>query len=195
MKKALLSVAVVAVLAGAAACTNSTGGKLAPQLTFANYQPVTLNVQSTSFVDDFTVKNDPQDVSGQFVLPPGEAIKRYAANRYQASGTGSGQFTIAIEDSRVHVRQIAQNNKVLSWSGVGQEDEYTLFLRLRVTPTPDGVLRSPSTFIRMERTLVMPSSVTLEEREMRQTKFLEKLVADVDVAINKALDETPGIFR
>ncbi len=193
MKKILLSAAAVAVLA---ACTNSyPDGMPAPKLTFAQYQPINLNVSSSTAEDAPTIENDPKDVSDQFVMPPGEAIKAYAANRYKATGTGNGTFNIAIEDSRVHIRQIDQQNKALSWSGIGKEDEYTVFLRLRVTPTPDGVLRAPSTMIRMERTLVMPSSTTLAEREMKQTQFLEKLVGDVDVAINRALDQTPGILK
>jgi hypothetical protein len=191
MKKSLMAFAAVAVLA---ACTNMHP-EPSPQLTFANYAPQTLNVQSSDVVEAYQNPNDPQDVSGQFVLAPSEAIKRYAANRFRAGGSPGGSFTISIQDARVHVRQIDQNSKVLKWADVGTEDEYHLFMTLLVTAAPDGFNGRQNTTIKMDRTLVMPSSVTLAEREMRQTKFLEKLIADVDARVTEAMDQTPAIRR
>ncbi len=192
MRKSLLGVAALAVLA-VAGCANNAGPP-APQLTFANYQTINLNVASAGVQDTFINPSDPQNVASQFVVPPAEAIRRYADNRFKANGMGDGFFTIAIEDARVHIRQIDQNNKVLEWSGVGKEDEYRVFIQLKVTPQPSGFSgRNGPTTIKMERTLIMPSSVTLAEREMKQVKFLEKLIADVDVKINDALDLVPAI--
>jgi len=192
MKRNLLGAAAIAVLA-IAGCAGG-GGVPSPQLTFSNYAPIQLNVQSATVGESYLVPNDPKDISGQFVIAPAEAVKRYAANRFNARGTGNGSFTIVIEDARVHLRQIAQNNKVLQWADVGTEDEYRVHMQLRVTPQPDGFNgRMGATTIKMDRTLIMPSSVTLTEREMRQVKFLEKLIADIDVRINETLDATPSI--
>ncbi len=43
--------------------------------------------------------------------------------------------------------------------------------------------------LNFNRTLTMPASVSLAEREMRQLQFLEQLMRDVDVAVSKALAE------
>lgn len=189
MKKKLMAFAAVGVLAS---CANVHPAP-SPQLTFANYAPVTLNAQTAEVVEAYETPNDPQDVSGQFVLAPSEAVKRYAANRWKAGTAPDGTFTITLQDARVHVNQISQNNKVLEWSGVGKEDEYRLMMKVMVTAAPSGFQGRQSTTIKMDRTLVMPSSVTLSEREMRQTKFLEKLIADLDKRINEALDQTPAM--
>ena len=189
MKKILMTAAAVALLVG---CAN-TNASTAPQLTFAHFTPISLNVQSSGVTEAYTNPNDPNDVSSQFVLAPSEAIKRYAANRFKASGAGNGQFTIEIQDSRVHIREIKQQSKVLAWADAGTEDEYHLYLTLRVISAPSGFNGNQSTTIKMDRTLVMPSKVTLAEREMRQVKFLEKLVTDVDGKINEALELTPAI--
>lgn len=188
MRKYLLSAIAVGVLS---ACVSP--GAPAPQLTFANYPQVTLNTASANVVESYANPNDPQDISGQFVLAPAEAVKRYAANRYKAAPASSGDFTITIEDARVHMKQIDQKNKVLEWSGVGKEDEYSVTMRLRVDVQPDGMMGRQTTSIKMDRTLVMPSSVTLAEREDRQTKFLEKLIADIDSRIGDALDQSPAV--
>lgn len=192
MRKTLLGAVALGVLA-IAGCTNIAASP-APQLSFENYTPQSLNVASVSVEDAYILPDDKQDVSGQFVVSPAEAVKRYAAKRFQARGAGSGFFTIAIEDARVHFRQIEQDNKTLKWADIGQEDEYRVFLQLRVTPQPDGFNgRMGATTIKMERTLIMKSGVTLEEREDKQIAFLEKLIADVDAKIQTALDAAPAI--
>jgi len=191
----LAGCAAVVVLSslGGCASTAHVDGAPAPGLTFENFAPMTLNVQEVAVQSKPSVQNDPKDVSLSFVIPPDVAIKRYAARRFAATGMGNGQFTLEIQDARVHFRQIQEDNKVLSWSGIGQEDEYRVFIRVLVTPVPDGAQGRASTLLRMERTLVMPSSVSVADREMRQIKFMETLMDDLDQSIQKALDEVPAI--
>lgn len=193
MKKILMTAAAIAVLAGGVAACANRGASTAPQLTFANYAPITLNVQTTDVTEAYVNPNDPDDVSSQFVLAPAEAVKRYAANRFKAAGTGDGRFTIEIQDSRVHLRQIKQDSKVLAAMDAGTEDEYHVWLVLKVISTPSGFQGSQSTTVKFDRTLVMRSSVTLAEREMKQVQFLEQLIADVDKRIDESLQQTPAI--
>lgn len=193
MNKFLLMAAVAGLALHGCSSTAHVGGLPAPRMTFENYAPIALHVQNINVVEKYEIANDPQDVSSQFVISPSDAVKRYAARRFSGNGMGNGQFNIEIEDARVHMNQIAQNNKVLSWSGVGQEDQYRVFLRLKVTPVPDQVSANASTIIKHERTLVMPSSVTLAEREKRQQEFLETLIADVDKNIVSLLDQVPAM--
>lgn len=193
MNKIVLMAAVASIALYGCASTAHVGGEPAPRMAFENFAPITLQAQSSTVVENYEVRNDPKDVSGQFVVPPSEAVKQYVAKRFPANGMGNGRFLVEIEDARVHLDTIKQQSKVLSWSGVGQEDQYRVFLRLKVTPTPDQVSATGSTIIRHERTLVMPSSVTLAEREMRQLQFLEKLMLDVDTAIVKLIETMPSM--
>jgi hypothetical protein len=194
MKKTLLLASAIGLMTVTGCANSNVAGNAAPQLTFQNYQPITLNVQSATVEEAYLNANDPKDVSAQFVVSPAEAVKRYAAQRFKAQGMGNGFFTIAIEDSRVYLRQIPQQNKVLAWADAGTEDEYRVLLQLRVTPQPDGFNgRIGATTIRMDRTLIMRSGVTLAEREMKQIQFLEQLIADVDARINEALNAVPAI--
>jgi len=192
MKKRYLLSAVAILALSACASTAHVEGAPSPRMTFENFAPMTLNVQAVD-VRGAAIQADPKDVSSQFVIPPDEAIRQYAARRFAAAGMGNGQFTLEIQDSRVHFRQIQEDNKVLSWSGIGQEDEYRVFMKVLVTPVPDGARGHASTLLTMERTLVMPSSVALAEREMRQIKFMEKMIADLDASIQKTLDAVPAI--
>jgi hypothetical protein len=190
-KRFFLSAAAILALS-ACASTAHVDGAPSPSMTFENFSPMTLNVQAIQ-VTQASMASDPKDISVQFVIPPEQAVRQYADRRFSATGMGNGQFTLQIQDSRVHFRQIQEDSKVLSWSGIGQEDEYRVFLRVMVTPLPDGAQGHASTVLTMERTLVMPSSVTLADREMRQIKFMEKMIADLDTSIQKVLDSVPAI--
>jgi hypothetical protein len=189
MKNIFLAFTAMATLA---ACTVAHP-VASPQLTFANYTPIPLNVQSADVAESFKSKTVQGDISGQFVLAPSEAVKRYGANRFKGGVGADGQFTLDIQDSFVTVKQIEQKNKVLGWSGVGKEDEYRVYLQVQVVAQPSGFNGRQSTTIKFDRTLVMPASVTLAEREMRQTRFLEKLISDLDARVNEAIDQTPAI--
>ncbi len=193
MNKFLLLAAVAGIALSGCSSTAHVDGIPGPRMTFENYRPVTLNVAAANVIENYEVMNDPNDVSGQFVVAPSEAIKQYAARRFQANGMGTGSFTIEIEDARVYLNEIDQQNKVLSWSGIGKEDQYRIMTRVKVTPIPDQVNARASTIIKFNRTLVMPASVSLAEREKRQLAFLEQLIADIDAAIIKALDQVPAI--
>ncbi len=194
MNKKILLLSAVAALSVVGCATNShVAGVPGPRMTFENYAPVILNVAASRVIENYEVDNDPKDISGQFVVAPSEAIKQYAARRFPASGIGNGQFTIELQDARMYLNEIEQQNKVLSWSGIGQEDQYRLMLKIKVTPVPNQVNASASTVLKFERTLVMPSSVSLAERERRQLVFLEKLIADIDTGIIRLLDQTPSI--
>ncbi|MFA5591919.1 MAG: hypothetical protein WC989_01215 [Micavibrio sp.] len=179
-------------LIGIAACTS---GPLTPtlQLTFENYQTMPLQVRNVTVQEAYIAADDPDNVASQFVLPPAEAVKRYANKRFSAQGIGDGHLTFVIEDARVHMRQIEQNNRVLSWAGVGKEDEYRVLLQVSITPQPHGTTRVSPSKVRMDRTIVMPSSITLAEREMRQIQFLEKMIADLDAQVQQVLSSVPSI--
>lgn len=194
MNKFILSLMGIAAL-GIASCASTAhvGGIPPAALTFENYQPMTLNVASSTVTEDYAVQNDPKDISGQFILAPSEAVKRYGARRFPASGTGNGQFNISIEDARVYLEELKQPSKALSWANIGTEDRYRLLMRLRVTSLPDHVDAKSSTVLKFERTLVMPASSSLAEREKKQLEFLETLIADIDAAIQRTLDQTPAM--
>lgn len=189
MKTRLLGFAAVCVLG---ACTYAHPEQ-SPQLTFSQFAPIVLNAQNVGIEEGYRGVTDSDDISGQFVLAPSEAVKRYAANRFRPGSAPDGVFTIAIDDARMHLRQLDQKNSVLKWAEVGQQDEYHLYLKVRVLLQPSGFNGVQTTTIRMDRTLVMPSSVTLADREMRQTKFLEQLITDLDKRVNDAIDQAPAI--
>lgn len=186
---------LIASLATLGACTNryADGGPM-PQLTFANMAPVQVDAGKIDFILNTDRAADPADVSSRFVMNPVEALRRYTAQRYVAAGSGQ-TLRIVVEESSVHVREIPQKNKTLQWADIGTEDEYEVNMIVRAVPVSYGGQEGTSMQWKYRRTLVMPQSVSLAERESRQLAFLEKLIADIDASMMEGLKGDMNMVR
>lgn len=176
--------AAVAVLAGCS--STNLDGRPAPQMAFETLTPVPLRVENVDFVLNYNPGADKEDISGRFAISPTEAMRRYTARRYQAMG-GDQTLRVMVEQASMHLREIKQKNSALKWADIGTEDEYELNMTVRVVPIRADRTEGTSAQWKFRRTLVMPQSVSLAEREKRQIAFIEKLIADIDASMMPAL--------
>jgi hypothetical protein len=190
--RALSGVLLLTVsLIGLSACssTPSTQSKPLPELSFTNVTPYHVDAARVEVENKYVPGSDPKDISSTFAVSPDVAVRRYAENRLQPGGT-QGALKLIIEDARVYLTEIEQANQVVNWMGAGKQDQYELFLKLNLYFTDDlGMQTGRKGELNFNRTLTMPASVSLAERELRQMKFMEQLMKDVDVAVSKALSE------
>lgn len=186
MKKPIQILSAVAALSLLAGCSSTNlDGRPMPEFAYQTMRPVALNVNSVDFVLNYNPGADPQDVSGRFVISPTEALRRYTAQRYTAAG-GTQTLRIMVDDASMRLREIKQKNSALKWADIGTEDEYELNMTVRVLPVRSDGTEGTSMQWKFRRTLVMPQSVSLVEREKRQVEFLDKLIADIDASMVKA---------
>lgn len=179
---------------GMTACTSTPVSTKSPQqeLSFTNVPPYHVNAARVEVETRYTAGADPKDVASSWAVSPDVAVRRYAENRLQPSDmpgqTGSLKFVI--EDARVYKTLIQPDNKVVNWVGAGNQDQYEMFLKLALYYTDDmGMQTGRKGELSFNRTLTMPASVSLAEREKRQLQFLEQLMKDVDTGVAKALSE------
>ncbi len=178
-------------LIGLSACssTPSTQSKPLPELSFTNVTPYHVDAAKVEIENKYVPGSDPKDISSTFAVSPDVAVRRYAENRLQPGGT-QGALKLIIEDARVYLTEIEQANQVVNWMGAGKQDQYELFLKLNLYFADDmGMQTGRRGELNFNRTLTMPASVSLTERELRQMKFMEQLMKDVDAAVSKALSE------
>jgi hypothetical protein len=184
----------VAVLAVAGCSSTNRDGKPMPELTFENLPPVTLNASAVDFVLNYNPGEDKQDISSRFVMTPGDALRRYTAHRYVAGG-GDQTLRVMLDQGSIHIRELKQKNSALKWADIGTEDEYELNMAVRVVPIASDRREGTSMQWKFRRTLVMPQSVSLAEREKRQLEFLEKLMADIDKSMMEGLTKNTNLVR
>lgn len=173
------------------ACTSTPGAntKAQPELSFTNISPYHVEASRVDVENKYVPGADPKDISSTFPVSPDIALRRYAENRLQPGGQ-PGALKFIIEDARVYKTLIAPDNKVVNWMGAGNQDQYEVFLKLNLFYANElGMQQGRQGVLNFNRTLTMPASVSLAERELRQLKFLELLMKDVDAAVSKALAE------
>ncbi len=182
---------VTASLLCVTACSSTPGAavKAQPELSFTNISPYHVEASRVEVENKYVPGADPKDISSTFPVSPDIALRRYAENRLQPGGV-QGALKFIIEDARVYQTQIKPDNKVVNWMGAGNQDQYEVFLKLNLFYTDElGMQQGRQGVLNFNRTLTMPSSVSLAEREVRQLQFLDQLMKDVDVAVSKALAE------
>lgn len=176
---------------GATACTTTPVKTTSPQqeLSFTNITPYHVNAARVEVETLYVPGADPKDVASSFPVSPDVAVRRYAENRLQPGGQAGG-LKFIIEDARVYQQQIKPDNKVVNWMGAGNQDQYEIFLKVALYYTDEtGKQSGRKGELAFNRTLTMPASVSLAEREKRQLEFLAQLMKDVDAAVGKALSE------
>ncbi len=183
MKKHLISLLTVIVLSGCA----PSRGLPPPDLTFDNYPTQTITASFINVSRPYDPFADKNDIAMNMAVPPHVALERYLHKRFVADQSETDSLRITIEDGRTTMRQIKQENKLLNATDIGTQDEYTIRMKIKLQPYSSGNIPGAGIEHRFERTLVMPQSVSLAEREMRQVKFLEKMIADMDAKIMGSL--------
>lgn len=183
----LATVSVLSVTACTSAPTSASGPS--PELSFTNITPYHVDAARVDVENTYVPGSDPKDIASTFPVSPDVAVRRYAENRLQPGGQ-RGALKFIIEDARVYQTEIVPDNKVVNWMGAGKQDQYEIFLKLKLHYTDDlGMQEGRQGEISFNRTLTMPASVSLAEREKRQLEFLDQLMKDVDASVSKALLE------
>lgn len=132
------------------------------------------------------------DIAGTLTLPPHVAILDYASNRYVAKG-GSDIFRLVLEQASVTHREIPQQNKWVSWTGLADEDEYRFFIVVSLYRVIPGQYAGPGATLKMDRTLVIPQRKSIAQRESLQRDFVDKIVHDLDDRIQLVVREQLGM--
>lgn len=181
---------LMTVMVGAGCSTAIPPQKVNEQeLSFTQIPPYHVEAARIDVESIYVPGADPRDVASDFPVAPDVVVRRYAENRLQPAGLQGG-LKFIIEDARVYYSQIQQDNKIVSWMGVGRQDQYELFLRLNIYFTDEvGLQQGRQGTLNFNRTLTIPSSASLAEREEQQRAFLEQLMKDVDTAVTRALAE------
>ncbi len=189
-RPAVLSFLCLGVLLGTAACSTTAVAPrtAAPELTFTEISPYMVEAALVDVQTTYQPGADPRDISSRFPVPPDIALKRYAENRLKPGGL-QGQMDFVIEDARVYLQTIKPESTVANWVGAGEQDQYELFIRVRLRETQPGGLPGRQAVLTFNRTLTMPASASLDDREYRQVVFLDALMKDIDAGVTRALQE------
>jgi hypothetical protein len=169
------------------ACSHhpSPRGKPLPDLNYDYLNPYLVfdgrvDVRQSFKADDHTaqaVKN--------FVIAPDKLLQRYGLNRFVVKGSLPVRMVFDLRRATLRQRFV-EKNPVGFLTGANAEF-YTLDILIALSEvTPTGQKKAPYT-ISLIRELRLAENLSLSEREFRQFEFLEKVMRDIDRAVNDIL--------
>lgn len=155
-------------------------------------RPYFVNAQQIIVENRYDPLANAKDVSSTFPTPPDIAIKRYAETRLHHAGA-QGTLRFVIHDASVFKDDMDSEVEVARWLGADRRTRYTAHIRIGLYRDTDSVasgIGAPGAELRAERTLTVPSGLSLDDRDHRVQAFLVQLLADVDNAVTDSLDNT-----
>lgn len=175
-----------AVLCLCACESGRPGGLPLPQMTFAQIQPMPVNVR---LVNASVSESDAVD---DFAIDPGAAAKQYLARRFVAAGN-SGALEINVEKAAVVKTHEAAGNSVAGFLNVGGADAYAVTLIVRFEHLDEGGRVLYGKVLTARRIVRISEHDSLATRERRQMEAMEALFSDLDREIRIAALEDKSL--
>lgn len=175
-----------------AACTSviKKDGQPQPSLTFENYQPIDLNVDTYSVITNYEASRETNDRSSYFPVTPLNGIEMYLNKRFRASEVSAGEhFYVTILDASLPYKLINSENMFLSALDLNQKEEYTINYVLKLEKLNEDGVSQISTVMRYKKSEQFDRSLSLSELEQAYLTFLEGAIAELDDAIIKSMTQ------
>lgn len=171
-------------------------GQPAASLTFDNYQPIDLKVDTYSVITNYEASRESNDRSGYFPMSPLSAIEVYLNKRFRASEVSAKEyFFITILDASLPYKLINSENRFLSALDLNQKEEYTINYVLKLEKLNEEGAVILSTVMRYKKSKQFDRSLSLAELEGAYLKFVEEVVAELDAAIIKSLSQNFRVVK
>lgn len=155
-----------------------------PELTYAHMPKMGFNVAKVEVLSDYQGQTGRPHVELDFPVIPGEALKRWAADRLLAKGrTGTLRFVISnagvIEESLKKDQSFSANFKKL------QSERYNATLEATIEILDDQGQRKAFTTTQVSRARTVPEGITLNDRQQAWFDLAEEVMTD----FNKAMED------
>lgn len=180
----LLLASVLTIALPACASDKPRVNDIPVQMTFAQMQPLPLDVQTV------TVNSAVPDENGTNPLQHAniaDAFKAYAQQRFVGSGgNGAGTLTVTLDETRVSKGMENTDNKWTAWTHMDKVNNYTAFIKVSLRfDAADGSYKTAS--LQQERGMQVPQRATMAERQQLEQQMVEKLIMDLDKQIVPAM--------
>lgn len=186
----LLSGTVLAL----AACGTTSGADRAntASLTRQLGQPYYVNVSNIVVETKYNPLLNPKDVSSTMQTTLDASLRNYAQTRLKAAGP-QGTLRFIIEDATLFQEKLPSSAQVGQWLGVDNKDRYTAVVKVALERDGIAGIGARGAAFKTERTLTMPTNVSLDERDARLNAFVATMLNDIDRSVTDNLANTMAL--
>lgn len=189
-----LSVLVIFFGLGLASCQSTKPEPVYSELTFGHLGPINLNVESIEIVSTFKMTMRAPNVEHLFPTSPESALKRWAADRLIAVGSGSSgaQARFTIVDASVREVALQTTDGIEGAFTKDQSERYEAVVEVKLEVTQDKTGSRQFTTAKVSRSITVREDATLNEREQVWFNLNEALMEDINAKLEKNISQYLG---
>lgn len=171
------------------ACSGSSSKDitLVPQVTFQNFEQITLPVSSIEIENNYDPLIVPNNKATTFPTPPDVALRRYFESRYvpNTEAQGLGVLKVSIDDASVKHGVIKSEEAFQALFGFGEAEEYDLdvILNMRYIGTDD--IEKGFAKVDFDKVKTYSKKLSLSELEAELNIFVEEMVRSIDIPVQE----------
>jgi hypothetical protein len=190
MKKAYIIICAALFLS---ACAESPPPPTLPDLTFANVNPIPLNVARIEVTDAYRPPMRSPNIEHLFRVPPADAVKNLL-NRALAAAGSEKTLRVEIEDASVIDEKLPVAHGFIGAFSREPSDRYNakVFLRFELVDpaAPDIVIGHAEVVAHRSHSILNGDSPA--ERDHAEFELTEALMKDVSDSLNGVVKDTFG---
>ncbi|MEI6556824.1 MAG: hypothetical protein WCO00_00330 [Rhodospirillaceae bacterium] len=186
----LVVLAMVTLGVALAGCASQVPVK-PPAVSFADRNTIGLDVATIDIVDQYRSPMAKPNVEQLAPNPPGQAVRRWAAERLRAVGR-SGSAQIIILDASIVESQLAREQGITAYFTTQQAQRYDGRVEVKI------VCQSPTTGLTgyaqatASRSSTVPEGISLAGREEAWDKLVRGMMEDLDSRLSHAVQDGLG---
>lgn len=183
--------AFVLLLVTLGACAPRGESSTLPKLTFAQLQPLPVDVETITVKADVPMAQGENPIKHTNVA---EAFNSYARQRFVGQGgIGAGTLAITLNEIRVTKQTENTDNQWTAWTHLDQMDSYKVGLTTTLRyDGPNGLYKTA--VLKQERGIDIPQRTSLAEREKLEQDMIERLIADLDAQAIAAMQNSLNVM-
>ena len=164
-----------------ASCSNGVErAEPLPQLTFAQYGPIQLDVATVEVIDVYRAPGGGANVEHLFPTPPQAAVRRWVADRIRPVGR-DGVLRVVIMDAKVVEESLKPSGSCFTKEPA---ERYTGRLEVLLEADSPGRRTTGNAVVVVDRSITVLEDISLAERSRAWFKMTEAMMAD----FNKAME-------
>ena len=152
---------------------------------------IALNAATIQVVDQYRAPATRPNVDHLSSTPPEQALHRWAAERFRASGR-SGTVQVIIRDASIVEKQLPRSDGIKSLFTIRQAQEYDGRIEVRIVGQNPESKFSGYAQVAAARSITVPEDISLAGREETWDTLVRQMIADLDARIPQALQDGLG---
>ena len=163
-------------------------------ITFSHLPPIALNVAGTEAETFYNKPLSAPNVEHEFPVDIAKTAEGWIGDRVQPVGA-AGTATLTVLEASVVETALEKKTGLTGLVTADQGHRYDATLVASLKAVDLNAQKSAETTITVKRSQTVPEDATFNEREKIWYELTEKLMADFDSQMAKAIDDHMTLFR